>query len=470
MQTFELYLAGEFVKTATKLTITEKHTGEVFAKTYLANRTILEKAIEIAEASKIQLAEWPLYERYATLMEISTKITVSRIELATLLSRESGKPMVHALAEIDRSAQTFSVAASACRSLSGEIIRMDWTAVGKGKEGFIQFFPVGTVAGISPFNFPMNLAVHKIAPAIAAGCPIILKPATATPLSTLALAKIIATTRLPLGALSVLPCDRETGMGLVTDERIKLLSFTGSPQVGWQMKEKCGKKKTVLELGGNAGVIICASSDLKDIIQKCINGAFAYSGQVCIHAQRFFVHRSHYVTFIELMKEAAMQLKKGSPLDTATQFSVMIDEENALRVDQWVNEAINEGAKVILRGSRLRNYLDPIILTETRANMKVRKEEVFGPVICIEPFDTTEEAINLVNEGRFGLQCGVFTSLIEELDMSFKRLEVGGVIHNDVPTLRLDHMPYGGVKDSGLGREGVKYAMLDMLETRILVK
>ena len=470
MQTFELYLAGEFVKTATELTITEKHTGEVFAKTYLANRTILEKAIEKAEASKVQLAEWPLYERFDTLTEISAKITVSRIELATLLSRESGKPMVHALAEIDRSAQTFSVAASACRSLSGEIIRMDWTAVGKGKEGFIQFFPVGTVAGISPFNFPMNLAVHKIAPAIAAGCPIILKPATATPLSTLALAKIIATTRLPLGALSVLPCDRETGMGLVTDERIKLLSFTGSPEVGWQMKEKCGKKKTVLELGGNAGVIICASSDLKDIIQKCINGAFAYSGQVCIHAQRFFVHRSHYVTFIELMKEAAMQLKKGSPLDTATQFSVMIDEENALRVDQWVNEAINEGAKVILRGSRLRNYLDPIILTETCANMKVRKEEVFGPVICIEPFDTIEEAINLVNEGRFGLQCGVFTSLIEELDMSFKRLEVGGVIHNDVPTLRLDHMPYGGVKDSGLGREGVKYAMLDMLETRILVK
>ena len=246
MQTFELYLAGEFVKTATELTITEKHTGEVFAKTYLANRTILEKAIEIAEASKIQLAEWPLYERYATLMEISTKITVSRIELATLLSRESGKPMVHALGEIDRSAQTFSVAASACRGLSGEIIRMDWTAVGKGKEGFIQFFPVGTVAGISPFNFPMNLAVHKIAPAIAAGCPIILKPATATPLSTLALAKIIATTRLPLGALSVLPCDRETGMGLVTDERIKLLSFTGSPEVGWQMKEKCGKKKTAI--------------------------------------------------------------------------------------------------------------------------------------------------------------------------------------------------------------------------------
>jgi glyceraldehyde-3-phosphate dehydrogenase (NADP+) len=470
MQTFELYIAGQFIKTTTELAVTEKNTGEVFAHTYLADQALMESAIEKAAACKSILADWPLYERFDTLTEIAAKISSSRMELATLLSRESGKPITYALAEIDRSAQTFSVAATACRSLSGEIIRMDWTAVGKGKEGFIQSFPIGIVAGISPFNFPMNLAVHKIAPAIAAGCPILLKPASATPLSTLALAKIISTTRLPHGALSLLPCTRETGMMLVTDERISLLSFTGSPKVGWHLKEKCGKKKAVLELGGNAGVIIGATAVLKDIISKCILGAFAYSGQICIHAQRFFVHRTHYLAFIELMREATLKITKGAPLLPETQFSVMIDEENAVRVDNWVNEAIEEGAKVVLRGGRSNNYLDPIILTSTKANMKVRKEEVFGPAICIEPFDEIEEAIKLVNEGSFGLQCGIFTNLIEELDLAFKHLEVGGVIHNDVPTLRLDHMPYGGIKDSGLGREGVKYAMMDMMETRILVK
>lgn len=470
MQTFELYLAGRFIQTNDVLQVNDKYTQVPFAKTFLAGPKEFESAIQQAEDSKSALANWPIFERFSTLNQIAERIQHSREELATLLSRESAKPMMYALAEINRAAQTFSAAATACRNLTGEIIRLDWTPNGKGRTGYVQSFPIGVVAGISPFNFPMNLAVHKLAPALAVGCPIILKPASSTPLSTLALAKILDQCGVPRGAVSILPSTRETGMALVTDDRIKLLSFTGSPEVGWYLKEKSGKKKTVLELGGNAGVIISKSAQLEEIITKCIVGAFSYSGQVCIHAQRFFVHRDHYPTFLDLMLSAAKRLKIGSPLDSLTEFSVMIDAENAQRVDTWVDEAIATGAKAVLRGNRMKNHLDPIILTQTQAEMKVRREEAFGPVICIEPFDTIEEAVALVNEGRFGLQCGIFTEKVDEIDYSYTHLEVGGVIHNDVPTLRFDHMPYGGVKDSGMGREGVKYAMQDMMEMRVLVK
>ena len=316
----------------------------------------------------------------------------------------------------------------------------------------------------------MNLAVHKIAPAIASGCPIILKPASRTPLSCLELAKIIDKTELPKGAVSILPMDRETGNILVTDERFKLLSFTGSPDVGWKMKSKSGKKKIVLELGGNAATIITQSADLKDALPKSLMGAFAYSGQICIHAQRFIVHSSLYQNFIDELKIATLALKYGNPLDETTDVTNMIDEANAIRVESWINEAIQQGAKLICGGKRIGSYIEPTILTQCNNTMKVYAEEIFGPVICINSFETIDDAIQQANNTKFGLQCGVFTNNQIELDKCFKQLEVGGVIHNHVPTLRYDQMPYGGLKDSGLGREGVKYAMLDMLETKILVK
>jgi len=470
MEDFKLYLGGKFISGSKTHAVTDKYTQESFAKTSLADASLVEDAIEIAFSNRKKIAEWPIYERYNALSRVAYKIDQQAEQLAELLARESGKPLIYARAEITRASQTFSIAASACRNLEGKMIRMDINPQGQNKTGFIQYFPVGVVAGISPFNFPMNLAVHKIAPALATGCPIILKPASSTPLSTLALARILDDCGIPMGSVSILPTDREKGMQLVIDDRINLLSFTGSPDIGWTLKSQCRKKKIVLELGGNAAVIVSPNTDLSVALDKCIVGAFAYSGQICIHAQRFFVHESIFDAFVKGMLKRVESFIIGNPLSSATQFSVMIDESNAERVDNWVDEAIGGGAKVLKRGKRNRNYLDPILLTQTTAAMKVRSEEVFGPVICIEPYHTFEEAVDLVNDSKFGLQCGVFTNLISELDYAFQHIEVGGLIHNDAPTLRFDHMPYGGIKESGIGREGVPFAMLDMLESKILVK
>jgi glyceraldehyde-3-phosphate dehydrogenase (NADP+) len=377
--------------------------------------------------------------------------------------------LIYALGEIDRSSQTFLIAAEESKRLPREYIGLDWTPGGKDKEGSVKYFPVGLVAGISPFNFPMNLAAHKIAPAIAAGCPIIVKPASSTPLSTLELAHILDETSLPKGALSIIPMDRTTGMKLVIDERFKLLSFTGSPDVGWNMKKEAGKKKVVLELGGNAGVIVSGSADIDFAVKRCIFGGFAYSGQVCIHAQRIFVERKIVDEFLEKFVVSAYSLKSGDPLNPGTQISVMIDEPNAIRVEDWIREAVSNGAKILCGGKRKGAFFEPTVLTNTEKSMKVNRCEVFGPVVTIEPYTALQDAVHMVNDTNFGLQAGVFTRNMSEINYAFDNLEVGGVIINDVPTFRVDHMPYGGIKDSGLGREGIKYAIMDMMEPKILV-
>lgn len=470
MLNYKIYSAGEFIESAAVLEVRNSFDHSLIATTCLADEVILNKAITAAQAVRQEMAVLPSYKRFEILRYISDQLKVNRQRLAEVLAAESAKPLRYALAEIDRSAQTFLIAAEEAKRVPKEYMSLDWTPNGTGKEGIVKYFPIGLVAGIAPFNFPMNLAVHKIAPAIASGCPIILKPASSTPLSTLELAKIIDTTELPKGAVSVLPMDRKTGNQLVTDERFALLSFTGSPVVGWEMKKQAGRKKVVLELGGNAGVIVAASADLEKTLQKSILGAFSYSGQICIHAQRFFVHKSLFKAFVEGMKAAAEKLRSGNPLLADTEISSVIDEENAKRVESWIHEALEQGARLICGGKRQATFVEPTILVNTKDSMKVYAEEVFGPVITIEPYSSIEEAVKLANNTRFGLQCGVFTNLVSELDYCFMHLEVGGVIHNDVPTIRFDQMPYGGIKDSGLGREGVRYAMHDMLEPRILVK
>lgn len=467
----KLFLAGEFVSTNKKLDVTNKYTGKLLTTTCLADKEILNKAIVDAEKAKQACRELSSHERFTALKFIAEELENKKKHLAKILSIESGKPIIYALAEIERAAQTFLIAAEECKRLPKEYMSLDWTASGKNKEGIVNYFPIGIVAGISPFNFPLNLAVHKIAPAIAAGCPIILKPASTTPLSTLELAHIIAKTNLPKGMVSILPMDRVTGNLLVTDDRISLLSFTGSPEIGWALKKQSGKKKVVLELGGNAGVIISDGVDLEKIIAKCMVGAFSYSGQICIHAQRFIVHPSLFDDFLKLMTKETGKLLAGDPLKKETRISCMIDEENAKRVDDWVKEAVKQGAKLVCGGKRKRSFYEPTILTNTTSKMKVNAEEVFGPVICIEKYNgKIEDAIKKINDSKFGLQCGVFTDSVSELDLCFKHIEVGGIIHNDVPTLRFDQMPYGGIKESGLGREGVKYAIMDMMEPKILVK
>jgi glyceraldehyde-3-phosphate dehydrogenase (NADP+) len=471
MNEYKIYCAGTFISTANILPVLNKYENIIFAQTYLADDIILNHAIQSAQQAKEACKNLSSLEKYEALKFISEEIIKNKQRLAEILSVESAKPIRYALPEIERSAQTFLIAAEECKRLPKEYLSLDWTANGKNKEGFVNYFPIGIVAGISPFNFPLNLAAHKIAPAIAAGCPIILKPASSTPLSTLELAKIISQTNLPKGSVSILPMNRTTGNLLVTDPRINLLSFTGSPEIGWELKKQSGKKKVVLELGGNAGVIITNSANLDEAISKSLIGAFAYSGQICIHAQRFFVHEDVIDKFSKSLIQKTKKLTFGNPLNLDTDISDVIDENNAIRIENWIKEAISQGAKLLCGGKRTGNYIEPTILTNCDNSMKVFFEEVFGPVICIEKYSgPIENGVKKINDTKFGLQCGIFTDSVNELNYAFKHCEVGGLIHNDVPTLRFDQMPYGGIKESGLGREGVRYAIADMLEAKILVK
>lgn len=470
MRSYSLLIAGRPKTTDHQLDVWAPYHGTLVGSTYLAGEAELELAIAAAEHCKAAMAAMPSYAKAEALLQIAQRLEDRAHELATLLAMECCKPMRYANGELARAIQTFRIAAEECKRFPSEMLQLDWTAAGTGKEGLVKYFPIGVVSGISPFNFPLNLVAHKIAPAIAAGCPIVLKPASSTPLSAMELAHIISQTDLPAGAVSILPMGRELGNRLVTDERFKLLTFTGSPEVGWAMKAKAGKKRVVLELGGNAGVIISESVDMQAAMPRCVMGAFAYSGQQCIHAQRFFVHRSQFDLFCKEMKAAAEALVIGDPTDVRTDISAMIDVQNTQRVDQWVQEAVQAGATLLAGGTITEGVYMPTILTDVTNEMRVCSEEVFGPVITVQPFDGFEAAIAMLNDSRFGLQAGVFTDSVREMDMAFDKIECGGIIINDVPTFRVDHMPYGGVKDSGFGREGVKYAMLDMLEPRILVK
>jgi len=467
---YKIYIGGEFRETENILNVINPFDHSLVAQTYLGSASDLDEAIDIALLRMAELNSMPSHKKSQILNQVADLLTEQKFQLAEILTLESAKPYKYSTGEIERAIQTFRIAAEEAKRLPKEYIDIDWTPAGEGKEGIVKYFPVGLVAGISPFNFPMNLAVHKIAPAIAAGCPIILKPSSSTPLSTLELAKIIDKTDLPKGALSIIPMDRKTGTLMVSDPRIKLLTFTGSPEVGWKMKQEAGKKKVVLELGGNAGVIVTDTANIDKAVQKCIIGAFAYSGQVCIHAQRIFVHSKIFKEFIERFSRGTMELKSGDPIRPETDVSVLIDEANAIRVEDWIREAVDAGAELVLGGTRKGSYIEPTVLSHTSPDMKVCAMEVFGPVVTIEQFEEFQSAIDSVNQGKFGLQAGVFTNQMDEMNMAFHNLDVGGVIMNDVPTFRVDHMPYGGVKDSGLGREGVKYAIQDMMEPKIMVK
>ncbi len=470
MERYSPYIGGYFKITTQTIIVTNPFNNEVIAEVYLAGRSDFEDAILSAQKVEDELRYLPSYKKYSILMDIAHKMKDQRDLLAETLCLEAAKPIKYAFGEVDRAIQTFIIAAEECKRLPSEYVQIDWTPAGEGKEGIVKYFPIGLVAGISPFNFPLNLTVHKLAPAIASGCPIILKPARSTPLSALLLARIIDSTELPKGSLSVLPMDRESGNQLVTDERFALLTFTGSPQVGWKMKNQAGKKRVVLELGGNAGVIVTETANLEKAIHKCVSGAFAYSGQVCIHTQRIYVHQSIFNEFTSHFIAKTSKLIFGNPLDINTDISSMIDEENAIRVEEWINEALADGAKVLFGGKRNNTFIEPTIITNTKKEMKVCSQEVFGPVVIIEPYSSFRDAIDDINSSEYGLQAGVFTNQLSEQNLAFNELKVGGVIINDVPTFRVDHMPYGGVKNSGFGREGVKYAMLDMLEPKLMVR
>lgn len=463
-----IFLAGEFVEAGTPLEVRNPATDELIATTFQAGPDELERATVGAVEAFERTKRMASYERRDALAHVAARIEENVDELADLLSRESGKPIRDAKGEVVRGALTFRTAAEEALRINGEWLPLDWAAANKGRHGILRRYPIGPVAGISPFNFPLNLAAHKVAPAIAAGCSIVLKPPSADPLSMLRIAEYLAETNLPNGAVSILPMDRPTGDRLVGDDRFKLLSFTGSPSVGWKMKAEARRKKVILELGGNAGAIVDETADLDWAVERLVYGAFAYAGQVCISVQRIYVVRDIYDEFERRFVERVKRVKVGDPLDPATDLGPMLDTKAVQRTDQWVGEALADGARALVRGEADGRWFGPTVLVDVPRDAMICSEEAFAPVVNLFPVDSFADAMREINDSRFGLQCGVFTSSLDRTLLAHDELEVGGVIVNDIPTWRTDAMPYGGVKESGLGREGLRWSIEDMTEPRLL--
>jgi len=466
--TVPIYLAGEFVEAGTPLEIRNPATGELVASTWQAGPAELERATAAAVEAFDTTRRLPSYARRDALAHVAQRITDDADELTDLLSRESGKPVKDARGEVLRGALTFRTAAEEALRITGEWLPLDWNAANRGRSGIVRRYPIGPVAGISPFNFPLNLAAHKVAPALAAGCSIVLKPPSKDPLVMLRVAEYLAETDLPAGAVSILPMDRPTGDAMVADDRFKLLTFTGSPSVGWKMKAEAGKKKVVLELGGNAGAIVDETADLAWAVDRLAYGSFAYAGQVCISVQRIYVVASIYDRFADAFADRVRELRVGDPLDPATDLGPMVDEKAVSRTREWVAEALEGGARALVGGEPDGLFYPPTILVDVPRDARVCGEEVFAPVVNLFAVPDFAAAIGEINDSQFGLQCGVFTGDLERTLTAHDELEVGGVIVNDVPTWRIDPMPYGGVKDSGLGREGLRYSIEDMTEPRLL--
>ena len=469
-QPHPIYLAGKWVDSPDRLEVANPaDPGTPAGATYNATEEQYEEAVTAAVAAFEHTKVLPAYERGRALREISNGIKARREEIAKILTLEAGKPIRDALVEVDRATLTFRLGAEEAERMVGETIPLDLMPSSKGRVGITRRFPIGPVAAISPFNFPLNLAAHKVAPAIAAGCSIVLKPPSKDPLTMLAVAEIIDGVGLPAGAVSILPMTRELGDRMVADDRFKLLTFTGSPSVGWRMKERAGKKKVVLELGGNAGVIVDRTADLDWAVKRSLIGAFAYSGQVCISVQRMYLHQDIREAFLEKFVAGVRALRMGDPSQPDTDLGPMVDEGQAQRTKRWVDEAVQLGGRVVTGGTARGAFFEPTILENVPVEAQVCSNEAFAPLVVVFPFADFGDAIRQVNDSMFGLQTGVFTNDLGNAWRAFNQLEVGGVIVNDIPTYRIDNMPYGGVKDSGLGREGLRWSIEDMTELRIMV-
>lgn len=440
-------------------------------RTTLATRADARQAVNHAVASLRRTRALPRWKRREILEDVAASLIEQKERFAQLIVAEAGKPVRLARAEVDRAVLTFKTAAEEAARLGGETIPLDLTEGNEGRWGLVQRFPVGPVLAITPFNFPLNLVAHKAAPAMAAGCPVLIKPAPQTPFTALALGEVILKAGWPEEALAVMPLDNADTCWLAEkEERIKLLSFTGSAKVGWELKAHSGRKRVVLELGGNAALIVHNDwPDLDDAAARTARAAFSYAGQSCISVQRVFVARSVFQTFLWKVVEETAKLGSGNPSEDSTEVGPMIRLSDAERVEAWVKEAVDGGAKLVTGGERNGSVVTPTILTGTAPGMKVREEEIFGPVIAIEPYDDFEQALADVNRSRFGLQAGLLTRDAGRILTAFRELEIGALIVGDTPTWRLDPMPYGGVKESGLGREGLRSAIEEMTEPRMLV-
>jgi acyl-CoA reductase-like NAD-dependent aldehyde dehydrogenase len=468
-ESYPYYLANRAEAKNRDLAVTNKYTGEVATRVALADRTAIDRAIGAAVEAARPFAEWPAYRRKQVLEHCAKRFRERSDDLAVSLAIEAGKPIRDARGEVTRLVDTFQVAAEESVRIPGEIMSLDISARAKGYRGFWRRVPVGPCSLISPFNFPLNLAAHKVAPAIAAGCPFVLKPASMTPIGALLIGEVLAETDLPPGAFSILPCPREGAEQFTTDERLKLLSFTGSPEVGWALKARAGKKKVVLELGGNAAVIVDRDWDLDDAVTRIVFGAFYQSGQSCISVQRIIAHEAIYDALRDKLVSKVKALEAGDPLDEDTFIGPIISLKEAERVEAWIRRAVDSGARLLCGGERNGSMVTPALLENVKHSEPLYCDEVFGPVALLTRFSDFERALEEVNESVYGLQAGVFTRDLYKAQRAWDVLEVGGVVIGDVPSFRVDSMPYGGVKDSGLGREGIRWAIEDMTEIRLMV-
>ncbi len=468
--TYPLYVANRPEQPNAALEVTDKYSGLPAAAVAVADADCIERAISAAVAAEHPMRRLAAYERKAVLDHCVQRFSERREELAAVLCVEAGKPIRDSRGEVTRLIDTFQIASEEAVRIGGEVMDLEISPRARGYSGMYRRVPVGACSFIAPFNFPLNLAAHKIAPAIAAGCPFVLKPASRTPIGALLIGEVLAETALPAGAFSILPCGRREADAFTTDPRLKLLSFTGSPEIGWQLKAQAGRKKVVLELGGNAACIVEPDwPDLADVVARLIIGAFYQSGQSCISVQRILVHRSIYAELRDRLVAAARDLVVGDPKDERTFIGPLISESEACRLESWIASARAAGGKLLCGGRRRGAVLEPTVLESVPATAELVAQEAFGPVVVMSAYDDFNDALDEVNASAFGLQAGVFTRDLYKAQRAWEALEVGGVIIGDVPSWRVDHMPYGGVKDSGLGREGVRFAIEDMSELRSFI-
>ena len=463
-----LFIGGRWIEGRKTFPVVNPYTGAEIARVSAAESEQVEEAVQAAQSSGMSSLTGA--QRHALLETVAGEIRRRSAELTALLVRETAKPLRYAAAEVDRAAQTFSFAAEEARRIHGETLELDAHPQGLGHFGFYHRFPLGVIAAISPFNFPLNLVAHKLAPALAAGNSVVLKPASATPLIALALADIIAGAGAPPGAVNVLPGKgAELGLALVRHPRVRMVTFTGSLEVGRTIRENAGLKRVTLELGANSAVIVEDENRLEEAVKRCQVGAFAFSGQVCISVQRILLNRKLADSFLERFLAGVASLRRGDPMDPETEIGPMISETEARRVESWVNEALDGGARALTGGKREGSYYEPTVLDQVRHEMKVYSRELFAPVVCIERYSDFEEALLRANDSEYGLQAGVYTESMDKALLAFRRLQVGGVMINEYPTFRVDQMPYGGVKGSGTGWEGPRFAVEEMTELKLCV-
>jgi acyl-CoA reductase-like NAD-dependent aldehyde dehydrogenase len=466
----KMLINGKWKESDNSISVTNPYSGEIIGKVPAANDDNIEEAIDSGLSSFSESKKLTAYQRSHILENVSKLIQKNQDSLSELIASESGKPMRYALGEVKRAVETFKFASIEANQIYGEVIPMDAASRGKDYFGFYKRVPKGIILAITPFNFPLNLVAHKIAPAIASGNSVILKPASVTPLIATKLGEIFEKSGLPKGILNILfGSGSKVGIKLVRDERISMVTFTGSLQVGEIIKKEAGFKTVTLELGNNSAVIIEDANDLPAVVDRLIVGAFAYSGQVCISVQRIYVQRKLYNEFVELFIKKTESQKMGDPLEKDIDIGPMITDAETKRAMVWLDEAKSMGAKILTGGKKTDNIIHPTVLTNVTNEMKVVKDEVFAPVVSTIPYDSFEEAIRLANETKYGLQAGVYTQDVNKIFSAIENIDVGGLIINDFPTFRVDHMPYGGVKKSGFGREGLKYAIEEMTEIKLVV-